>query len=105
MRLHTEMPKGSTIIVLLCDIRGVHIMYGWCKLLEENDNEMIISYSWQENKNCDGKLIYNKNTKEVTVSNFASGIGKNETDYFICPLRSRVRRGMEIGKRYMIATG
>ena len=80
-------------------------MYGWCKLLEDRNNNMLIGYSWQRDNSCDGRLNFNKITREVTIEKLSSSADEHETSYFICPLRSRIRKGMEIGKRYMVATG
>ena len=80
-------------------------MYGWCKLLKETNTEMIIGYSWEEDKSCDGRLIFNKQTKKMTVEKMSASANEGATAYFICPLRSRIRDGLEIGRRYIVATG
>ena len=80
-------------------------MYGWCKLLKETKNDMVIGYSWQEDNNCDGRLTFNKMTKIVSVDKLSSSADRAKTSYFICPLRSRIHKGMELGKLYMVATG
>jgi len=80
-------------------------MYGWCKLLEENDKTMLIGYSWQSDDTCDGRLKYDKTTKEMKLEKLSISADKDDTSYFICPLRSRIRKGMVVGKRYMVATG
>ena len=80
-------------------------MYGWCKLMNETVETMIISYSFGKNETCDGELIYDKNTKEMNISRLSDGTNEILTKYFICPLRNRMRKGMKLGKRYMVATG
>ena len=80
-------------------------MYGWLKLLEDTADKMVIGYSWQENDACDGVLTYSKATKDVTIDKLSSGAGSFETNYLICPIRSRIKKGLELGKRYMVATG
>jgi len=80
-------------------------MYGWCKVLRDTDKEMIISYSFGKNETCDGELILNKNTNEIRISKLSEGASTTLTKYFICPLRSRIRKGMELQKKYMIMTG
>ena len=80
-------------------------MYGWCKLINENVESMTIAYSFGKNEACDGELIYDKNTKEMSISKLSNGASEILTKYFICPLRNRMRKGMELGKRYMVATG
>lgn len=80
-------------------------MYGWCTLLKETSDSMVIGYSWQKDNSCDGLLKFNKNTKNIFVEKLSASADKDDTSYFICPLRSRIRKGMEIGKKYMVATG
>lgn len=80
-------------------------MYGWCKLIEENENEMIIGYSWESDKTCDGRLVFNKHTKEMSVEKISVGADEGATSYLICPLRSKIRKGLELGRRYIVATG
>ena len=80
-------------------------MYGWCKLIEETETEMVIGYSWEADKSCDGRLIFNKQTKEMTLEKMSAGANESATAYFICPLRSRIRKGLELGRHYIVATG
>ncbi len=74
-------------------------------MLSDNEKESIISYSLGKNETCDGELILNKATNEITISKLSEGASKILTKHFICPLRGRLRKGMEIKKMYMIMTG
>ncbi len=80
-------------------------MYGWYKLLKETDTEMLIGYSWERDKSCDGRLIFNKETKEMTIDKLSGSADKSQTIYLICPIGIRVRNGIELGKLGMVATG
>ena len=80
-------------------------MYGWCKLTNENEHKMEIAYSLGKNNTCDGKLIFDKITKEMTIAKLATGAEEVLTKAFICPLRSRMREGLTLGKLDMIMTG
>ena len=80
-------------------------MIGWCKLISETSDKMKIAYSLEKNKNCDGELTYDKITKEFTIEKLPEGEDGWLTNHFICPLRSRIREAMELGKRYMVMTG
>ncbi len=80
-------------------------MVGWCKLIEDDEKKAVIAYSLEANETCDGTLIYDKHSKNFTVAKKTTGEHNYLTDAFICPLRSRMRRNMEIGKKYMVMTG
>lgn len=80
-------------------------MYGWCKLISDNANEMEIAYSLGKNNSCDGKLIFNKNTREMTIARLSEGSEEILTKAFICPLRGKIRKGLTPGKLSMIMTG
>ena len=79
-------------------------MVGWCKLLEETQDKLKIAYSLEEDKSCDGLLVYDKITKKIEIQ-------KNPenrdwmTTYFICPLRYRINKGLTLNKLTMIMTG
>ena len=79
-------------------------MVGWCKLLEETQNKLKIAYSLEEDKSCDGLLIYDKITKEIEVQKKPEN-REWMTPFFICPLRSRMRKGLIPDKLTMIMTG
>ena len=80
-------------------------MYGWYKLEDDTKYKMIIAYSWEKDKSCDGRLIFNKHTKEMIIEKISAGADEGATSYLICPLRSRIRKGLEFGKRHIVATG
>jgi len=80
-------------------------MVGWCKLKSETADNMTIAYSLETNQSCDGQLIFDKKTKKITVSKITSGEYQYLTSAFICPLRNRIRKGMELDKKYMVMTG
>ena len=80
-------------------------MIGWSKLINEDETNMTIAYSLETNEKCDGEIIFNKNTEDVVVSKMTSGEYNYLTKSFICPLRGRIRAGMEMGKKYMVMTG
>ncbi len=79
-------------------------MIGWSKLISETKNEILIAYSFEEDKNCDGLLSYNKINKEITIQKKPQHKEWLE-NLFICPLRYRIKLGMELNKLYMIMTG
>lgn len=80
-------------------------MYGWCKLTNDSEKQFEIAYSLGKNNSCDGKLIFDKETKKVTIAKLSEGAGEVLTKAFICPLRSRMREGLMLGKLDMIMTG
>lgn len=80
-------------------------MYGWYKLEDDTKYKMIIAYSWEKDKSCDGRLIFNKQTEEMKVEKMSVSADEFATSYFICPLRSRIRKGMELDRRYIVAIG
>ena len=79
-------------------------MVGWCKLLEETQDKLKIAYSLEEDKSCDGLLLYNKSTKKIEVQKKPANKDWM-TSFFICPLRSRMREGLTLDKLTMIMTG
>ena len=80
-------------------------MYGWCKLIRENDKEMLIGYSWKGNESCDGEIRFNKETKGIEIIKLSKGVSEEETKYLISPLRNAIRRGLLQGKKCILATG
>ena len=80
------------------------IIVGWCQLKEETDNHMLIAYSLNYNQSCDGELLYDKSTQLVTIKKMSEGSTEYWTKHFIGPLRSRIRKGIELKKKYMIAS-
>lgn len=80
-------------------------MYGWLKLLKETKNEWVVGYSWQSDRSCDGELVFDKKTREVTIRKLSNSADEAETTYLICPIRCRMREGLELGKLCMVATG
>ena len=80
-------------------------MFGWCKLIDENDKKMKIGYSLEKNKNCDGILIYDKQTQEFFVEKLPKGEDGWLTNHFICPLRNRLRRKPLTSELSCVATG
>ena len=83
----------------------VMIVYGWAKLKNETENQMTIGYSIGENKDCDGVLVYNKISKAINAEALSKKTNLLVLDWFICPLRYRIKLGMELNKLYMIMTG
>ena len=79
-------------------------MIGWSKLISESSNELLIAYSFEEDKSCDGLLKYDTNDKTITIQQKPRHKEWLE-NLFICPLRYRIKLGMELGKLYMIMTG
>ena len=80
-------------------------MVSWYKLIDETVDKMTIAYSLEENQNCDGVLIFDKNTQEMSVVKATSGKYAGLVKHYIGTVRSRIRKGMEVGKKYMVATG
>lgn len=80
-------------------------MYGWCKLTNDNEKQMEIAYSLGKNRTCDGKLIFNKDTKKMTIAHLATDAEEVLTKEFICPLRCRIKKGLQLDKLTMIMTG
>ena len=80
------------------------IIIGWCQLKEETEASMLIAYSLNNNQSCDGELLYDKNTQQVTIKKLSEGSSEYWTKHFMGPLRSRIRKGMESPKKYMIAS-
>ena len=80
------------------------IIVGWCQLKEDTDVCMLIGYSLNNNQNCDGELIYDKSSQQVTIKKLSEGSSEYWTKHFIGPLRSRIRKGMELQKKYMVAS-
>ena len=80
------------------------IIIGWCELKEETVESMLIAYSLDHNQNCDGELIYDKNTQLVTIKKLSEGSSEYWTKHFIGLLRGRIRKGMELRKKYMLAS-
>lgn len=78
-------------------------MNGWCKFIAGDSNEQIIEYSLGENNNCGGKLIWNKDTQEITIMSLADGATSALTNHFICVIRGRIRRGFEFNRLYYLA--
>lgn len=80
-------------------------MNGWCKLIENINGVMTIGYSLEESKDCDGRLLFDVKTKETKISKLASGASEILTKHFICPLRSKIRKGLTLDKLYYVAVG
>lgn len=81
-------------------------VYGWCKLTNDDEKQIEVSYSLGQNNSCDGRLIFDKDTKEVTIAKLSEGAGEVLTKAFICPLRCRMhRKGLTPNKLTMIMTG
>ena len=78
------------------------IIVGWCELKSETKENLNISYSPDNNPDCDGLLVYNKITQLVKIEKLSEGASEYWTKHFICPLRSRIRKGMELNKRYLV---
>lgn len=79
-------------------------MIGWCKLIEETQEALKIAYSLEEDKSCDGVLIYDKFTKKIEVQKKPANKDWM-TSFFICPLRYRMSKGLKPDKLTMIMTG
>ncbi len=80
-------------------------MVGWCKLKNETPHNMLIAYSLETNQTCDGELLYDKQKKIFKISKLTAGEYNYLTSAFMCPLRSRINKGMELNKKYMVMTG
>ena len=81
-------------------------MYGWCKLINDDEKQIEVAYSLGKNNSCDGKLIFDKKTKEVTIAKLSTDSEEVLTKAFICPLRCRMyRKGLIPDKLTMIMTG
>ena len=80
-------------------------MYGWAKLQEETEEQLKIGYSLGRNKSCDGLIMYSKKDGEIEIAKVSDGANEASSEYFICPLRYRIKNGMIISKTYMIMTG
>jgi len=78
---------------------------GWCKLIDNINGVMTIGYSLEENKDCDGRILFNPDTKEMQISKLANGASEILTKHFICPLRSKIRKGLTLNKLYYVAVG
>lgn len=79
-------------------------MVGWCKLLEDTQNKLKIAYSLEEDKSCDGLLIYDKITKEIDIQKKPENRDWM-TPFFICPLRCKIDKGLTLGKLQIVMTG
>ena len=79
-------------------------MIGWSKLVAEDERELQIAYSFEEDRSCDGILSYDKQTRQITVQR-PPRHKEWMRELFICPLRYRIRLGMIPDKLYMIMTG
>lgn len=80
-------------------------MNGWCKFVVEDEQKIIVRYSLEENKTCDGELILDKTTQEMEISRLSHGATTALTKHFICSVRGIIRRGFELDNVYYIAVG
>ena len=80
-------------------------MNGWCKFTAESPNGLVILYSLEENRSCDGMLFFDKDTKELSITRLSRGATTDLTKHFICAVRGRIRRGFELNKIYYLAVG
>lgn len=80
-------------------------MYGWYKLVSENDHEMKIGYSVEKNKSCDGLLNYDKNTDEFITEKYSDGTDDWVTKWLSGHILSRIITGKISETPRMIAIG
>lgn len=79
-------------------------MIGWVKIVSETSEELLIAYSFEGDKNCDGLLRYDKKQAEFQIEREPQNMSWMKP-LLICPLRFRIEQGMEPDKMYMIMTG
>ncbi len=80
------------------------MIVGWCKLKTETEKVMKIAYSLEDNQICDGEIIFNKESYEMKINDLSKGASEILTKIFMGSLRHRIHKGMEQGKKYMIAS-
>lgn len=80
-------------------------MYGWYKLISQNQDELEIGYSLGKNKTCDGLLIYNKISETFTTSKLSKGSDDWETKWLSGHILAKIIYGQISEKRRMIAVG
>jgi hypothetical protein len=54
-------------------------MNWWYKKLYEDEKIIRVAYSYEENQSCDGILVYNKETKAITVEKMSDGADEFDT--------------------------
>lgn len=77
-------------------------MNGFCRFLREDGRRILIGYG-VEDKECAGRLSYDKATREFEILELSGT--ENQTRHLICALRSRLRLGYELNKLYYLAVG
>jgi len=71
----------------------------------ENDENIIIGYSYSKNESCDGVLKYDKNQKELIIEKLSEGADEGGTKMLFSILYGILGNGGLSNEVKMIATG
>jgi len=71
----------------------------------ENDENIIIGYSYSKNDSCDGILKYDKNQEELSIEKLSEGADEGVTKMLFSILYGILGNGGLSKDKKMIATG
>ena len=78
-------------------------MMAWYIVLTDNEGKLLVAYSVEQNDTCDGRLLYDSNTGEMTILRKCT----NERPHGMYgPIRARLREHKyQVGKKHFVAIG
>jgi len=80
-------------------------MLWYVKKQTEDDNNILINYSYEENKNCDGLLKYNKKSDEIIIEKMSQGADEFATKWLFQHIYRLIDKNELTQNKRIIAIG
>jgi len=80
-------------------------MRWYVKKQSENNDNILINYSYEKNDTCDGLLKYNKISDKITIEKMSDGADEFATKRLFSHIYGLLDKNQLNEKRYMVATG
>ena len=71
----------------------------------ENENKILINYSYEKNDSCDGLLAFDKPTKEISIEKLSDGADDFSTRWLFQHIYRLVKNNELTEKRRVVAIG
>ena len=72
---------------------------------EENNDNILINYSYETNDTCDGLLKYDKYSNKITIEKISAGADEFATKWLFSHIYRLMNENQLNEKRYMVAIG
>jgi len=80
-------------------------MRWYVKKQSENNDDILINYSYEKNDTCDGLLKYNKVSDKITIEKISDGADEFATKWLFSHIYGLLDKNELNGQRHMVAIG